>query len=63
MANHDMMQPEFKRLLKADGHLGALYNPTNHTLRLVCRAGTVDFDLKAIAEREARREARDAVTE
>lgn len=55
MANNDMMQPRFIRLLKADGHLGMLYDPQSNTARLVCRAGTVDFDLTAIAQKELRR--------
>lgn len=55
MPNSDMMQPRFIRLLKADGHLGMLYDPQTNTARLVCRAGTVDFDLNAIAEKELRR--------
>lgn len=55
MANNDMMAPEFRRLLKADGHLGALWDYRTNTLRLVCRDGTVDYDLNAMAEREQRK--------
>ena len=54
-ANNDMMQPRFIRLLKADGHLGALYDPQSNTVRVVCRSGTVDYDLATIAEKEQRR--------
>lgn len=55
MPNNDMMQPRFIRLLKADGHLGMLYDPQSNTARLVCRHGTVDYDLNAIAQKEQRR--------
>lgn len=56
MANNDTMQPEFMRLLKVDGHLGALYNPQRDIIRLVCRAGTVDINLNDLRAKAARRE-------
>lgn len=55
MANNDMMQPEFQRLLKVDGHLGALYDPHQDVIRLVCRAGTVDFNLADLRGKAQRR--------
>lgn len=58
MAQNDMMEPGFKRLLKADGHLGALFDVENNVMRFVCRQGTVDYDLNAIIAKETRREHR-----
>lgn len=55
MPNNDMMQPEYVRLLKVDGHLGALYDPQRDVIRLVCRAGTVDFNLADLREKARRR--------
>jgi hypothetical protein len=55
MSTNDTLQPRFIRLLKADGHLGMLYDPQSNTARLVCRHGTVDYDLNAIAHKESRR--------
>jgi hypothetical protein len=42
--------------MKADGHLGLLYDPESNTARVVCRQGTVDYDLNAIAAKHQRRE-------
>lgn len=55
MANFDTMQPDFVRLLKVDGHLGALYNPEHDIIRLVCRAGTVDINLNDLRAKAAKR--------
>lgn len=58
MPYNDSMEPKYLRLLKADGHLGALFDPNTNQLRLVCRAGTVDIDLNALIAKEARRQER-----
>lgn len=45
MPLHDRMAPEWIRLKKPDGHLGALYHPQRHILRFISRDGTVDYNL------------------
>lgn len=55
MAHNDTINPEFERLLKVDGHLGALYHPGNDTIRLVCKAGTVDINLNDIRRKWQKR--------
>lgn len=57
MANRDTMQQEYMRLLKVDGHLGALYDPEHDVVRVVCRAGTIDYNLADLRNKHARRQA------
>lgn len=56
MPNNDNMQPEYMRLLKVDGHLGALYDPKRDVVRVVCRAGTIDYNLADLRAKAERRE-------
>ncbi len=42
--------------MKHDGHLGGLYDPQRGIIRFVSRAGTVDYDLVALAEDAERNE-------
>lgn len=44
-ALHDMMAPEWIRLKRVDGHLGALYHPQKRIVRFVTGGGTVDYKL------------------
>lgn len=45
MALHDRMAPDWIRLKKPDGHLGALLHPQRHILRFISKDGTVDYNL------------------
>lgn len=61
MPQNDTMRPEYMRLLKVDGHLGALYDAERDVLRFVCRAGTIDYNLEDFRAKAAKRAA--SVTE
>lgn len=56
MPLHDKIKPTWKRLLKHDGHLGGLYDPTRGIIRFVSRDGTVEYDLVALAQDEERKQ-------
>jgi hypothetical protein len=45
MPPHDMMDSKWVRLLKPDGHLGALFNPSRNVVRFIDSRGTVDYSL------------------
>lgn len=54
---HDTIRPQFIRLSKPDGHLGALYDVRRGVLRLIGRNGqTVDYDLVALSAEAAQQE-------
>jgi hypothetical protein len=55
MPQHDMIAPEWIRLKKPDGHLGALYHPLKHVLRFISRDGTVDYNLASFDESRQRK--------
>lgn len=50
-----IIKPKWIRLLKPDGHLGGLYDPTRGIIRFISREGTADVDLVALAEDEQRK--------
>jgi len=57
------MNQGFVRLLKADGHLGALYDPKRNVMRFISRDGGVtEYDLTVIAEKQRQKEAKQAAT-
>lgn len=55
MPLHDMIKPKWIRLLKSDGHLGAIYDPQRGIIRFVSGGGTAEYDLVAMAEDEQRK--------
>lgn len=52
MAQYDTIAPDWIRLKKRDGHLGALYHPQRRILRFVGREGTVDYNLAGLDKGE-----------
>jgi hypothetical protein len=54
--HNDTMNPDFERLLKPDGHLGALYNGKERIIRFVTRSGTVDYNLDQLDRKRERRQ-------
>ena len=53
MPQFDKIAPEWIRLKKPDGHLGALYDPQRRRIRFISRDGTVDYSL-ALYDQEAK---------
>lgn len=56
MPLHDTIKPKWIRLLKPDGGLGGLYDPTRGIIRFISRGGTADVDLVALSEEAQRQE-------